>query len=68
MQNLTRQPRLDKNRGASLKQFTLLQISIRISTSYDCGQWDAAYRSMDANGDGVVSQGEFAAAMGGGRR
>jgi hypothetical protein len=31
-------------------------------------EWDAAYRSMDANGDGVVSQGEFAAAMGGGRR
>jgi Ca2+-binding EF-hand superfamily protein len=31
-------------------------------------EWDAAYRSMDANGDGVVTQGEFAAAMAGGRR
>jgi hypothetical protein len=30
--------------------------------------WDAASRSMDANGDGVVTEDEFHTAMGGGRR
>jgi EF hand len=34
----------------------------------DQNEWDGAYRAMDTNGDGVVSQGEFNAAMGGGRR
>jgi hypothetical protein len=31
-------------------------------------EWDGAFRSMDTNGDGVVTQGEYHAATGGGRR
>ncbi len=31
-------------------------------------EWDDAYRSMDANGDGVVTHDEFNAGMAGGRR
>jgi len=34
----------------------------------DQTEWDATYRSTDVNGDGVVSQEEFAAGGFGGRR
>jgi EF hand domain-containing protein len=34
----------------------------------DQNEWDGAFRSMDTNGDGVVSQSEFHAATGGGGR
>jgi hypothetical protein len=33
----------------------------------DQNEWDGAYRSMDANGDGVVTHDEFNGAMGGRR-
>jgi hypothetical protein len=33
----------------------------------DQEEWDASYRAMDVNGDGVVTQQEFAAAVGGRR-